>query len=113
MLRTSGSNTVQFDDVLLKNLTNPPISSADFDSNGAVDGKDFFIWQRGAGTRGVELLSFGDANGDGSVDAADLSIWVHQYGSHSQVGTVTVVVPEPKSWLMLSMVALHTIAMGR
>jgi lysophospholipase L1-like esterase len=112
MLRTSGSNTVQFDDVLLRNLTNPPVSSADFDSNGLVDGKDFLVWQRGLGTVGVELHAIGDANGDGTVDGVDLSVWIQQNGNYSLIGT-TVAVPEPHSWLMLSMLAFHSIALGR
>ncbi len=48
--------------------------TADFDSDGDVDGFDFLAWQRGYG--GTEAsLTDGDANADGTVDENDLSAW--------------------------------------
>ena len=63
--------------------------SADFDSDNDVDGRDFLIWQRNAGTYGDALRSDGDANSDTDVDGDDLVIW------QSQFGTSTAVVAAP------------------
>ncbi len=54
--------------------------SADFDGDSDIDGSDFLIWQRNAGTTGTALRSDGDANTDTDVDADDLTIWTDQYG---------------------------------
>ena len=63
-------------------FTSFAINDADFDNDGDVDGRDFLIWQRNAGTVGNEFV-LGDANGDGDVDDADLAIWELQYGTHA------------------------------
>jgi hypothetical protein len=54
--------------------------SADFDSDGDVDGRDFLAWQRGHGMA-TPTRANGDANNDGQVNAADLLVWQGQYGS--------------------------------
>ncbi len=56
-------------------------TSADFGSDGDVDGADFLAWQQGYGTIGGDTIGEGDANGDGQVDEADLTVWHNQYGS--------------------------------
>lgn len=73
--------------------------NADFDGDADVDGEDFLIWQRGAGTG--TTLSQGDANGDSLVDGLDLDVWKEQFGipvppSGSNAGAV----PEPRSLLL-------------
>lgn len=67
------------------------IASADFDDNGAVDGADLLIWQRGLGIG--DTLAEGDANGDASVGAVDLAAWRFQHGLN--LGGGGVAVPEP------------------
>src|SRR5690606_33076112 len=47
-------------------LTTEP--DADFNDDGAVDGRDFLIWQRGLGMSGQINNRRGDANRDGTVD---------------------------------------------
>ena len=56
------------------------VPSADFDTDGDVDGADFLAWQRGFGTASP-TPSEGDADFDADVDAADLGIWQTNYGS--------------------------------
>src|SRR5690606_20394760 len=52
------------------------VNDADFNDDGAVDGNDFLIWQRGFGASGA-----GDADGNGAIDAADLAVWKNQFGT--------------------------------
>jgi hypothetical protein len=75
---------------------------ADFDGNGAIDGRDFLIWQRNFGMTENAQRQHGDANADGRVDgldtqlstsqnadfnhdtvvnSSDLAIWKENYGS--------------------------------
>ncbi|HEX6962440.1 MAG TPA: dockerin type I domain-containing protein, partial [Lacipirellula sp.] len=53
---------------------------ADFDGDGAVDGRDFLSWQRHLGASGASPEQ-GDADGDGTVDGADLAHWREQFGA--------------------------------
>jgi hypothetical protein len=64
--------------------------SADFDSDGDVDGRDLLAWQRNFGSTGG-----GDANYDGTVDADDLAVWEMQFGTAPSQGSQQV--PEPAS----------------
>ncbi|MBN1854987.1 MAG: hypothetical protein JW829_19795 [Pirellulales bacterium] len=84
-----------------------PVLSADFDSNGHVDGTDFLTWQTGFG-----VDTSGDANGDGTTDDADLAIWQQQFGSGS--GQKYAVIPEPTaaclSCALLSLLFLFSLA---
>lgn len=84
--------------------------TADFDSDGDVDGRDFLIWQRGLGTGTTRAQ--GDANNSGSVDAADLSIWQDQYGSHQPGFLAVVGVPEPAAGLLTVLVCICGISRG-
>ena len=74
--------------------------SADFDSDGDVDGNDFLIWQRGFGLTGQTSKVNGDANGDGSVTGADLGIWKSTFGSPGGLSAASAV-PEPATAQML------------
>jgi len=62
--------------------------SADFDSDGDIDGADFLAWQRGFGTASANPAD-GDANNDNNVDGADLSIWETQYGGSAPLAAVS------------------------
>jgi hypothetical protein len=79
-------------------------SSADFNSDGAVDGADFLIWQRGFGAVGTGTPTTGDANGDLNVDGADLEAWKSQFGPAAAIATSAI--PEPVSWLIAATVAI-------
>ncbi|MBX3435332.1 MAG: hypothetical protein KF847_18610 [Pirellulales bacterium] len=70
-----------------------PAVTADFNSDGRVDGTDFLAWQRGFGTG--TALAQGDADGNGVVNGADLTVWKTQYGQGPGAAALTAAVPEP------------------
>lgn len=55
-------------------------TTADFDTDGNVDGSEFLTWQRNSGTLGGASRANGDASGDGNVDEGDLGIWGSNFG---------------------------------
>ena len=80
--------------------TQTATSSADFDSDGDVDGDDFLAWQAGfnTGTTAAE----GDADNDGDVDADDFATWASNFGTtgSGSLGTSSGV-PEPSTIALL------------
>ncbi|MDZ4658814.1 MAG: pectinesterase family protein [Bythopirellula sp.] len=86
-------------------IEEPVVSSADFDGDGDIDGRDFLVWQRGFGLDQQSDNSAGDANFDGSVDADDLVVWQEQYGMAAPT-LAAVLIPEPASWILLGAVML-------
>jgi hypothetical protein len=68
-------------------VAGPTPIQGDFNGDGAVDGGDFLIWQRGLGNVGETTPANGDANADTTVDAADLAIWKTNFGMVDQVPT--------------------------
>jgi len=62
-------------------FSNPafPTLPGDFDLDGDVDGRDFFIWQRNFGNQDAEYWQ-GDADFDGDVDGDDKEIWEQNFG---------------------------------
>lgn len=69
------------------------VASADFDSDGDVDGADFLTWQRnlGVGT----MHSQGDADGNGGVNEVDLAAWRFQFGTVDAALPAGSAAPEP------------------
>jgi len=57
-----------------------PGISADFNDDGAINGFDFLLWQRGFGKTSGATKSDGDTDNDGDVDADDLGVWESQFG---------------------------------
>ncbi|MCG8449422.1 MAG: PQQ-dependent sugar dehydrogenase, partial [Pirellulales bacterium] len=57
--------------------------SADFNTDGIVDGADFLTWQRNFGSTVGAAGAQGDADGDGAVSSLDLAIWGQSYGDTS------------------------------
>ena len=52
------------------------VNTADFNSDGVVDGADFLVWQRDAGSTAVaNSNSTGDADLNGVVNNLDLNLW--------------------------------------
>jgi hypothetical protein len=68
-------------------------------SDGAVDGADFLIWQRGVGTMNAARTD-GDANDDDDVDGVDLAAWQQQFGSPSPAPAFAA--PERRTWALVS-----------
>jgi hypothetical protein len=54
-------------------------TTADFDTDGNVDGGEFLTWQRNFGATGATRAQ-GDADGNGVVDAADLATFQAKFG---------------------------------
>jgi hypothetical protein len=69
-----------------------PLSNADFDGDGDVDGGDFLTWQLGYGATADATAVLGDANGNGRVNRYDLRAWQEGFGAPI---SATKAVPEP------------------
>lgn len=54
------------------------VTDGDFDKDGAVDGRDFLLWQR---QFGEENFPAADGSGDGVVDATDHLLWRDNFGT--------------------------------
>ncbi len=72
---------------------NPPLPSADFDTDGDVDGFDFLAWQRGFATPSAAKLD-GDADNDLDVDNQDLIIWQSQFGTSAAIAAAGTSAPQ-------------------
>ena len=79
-----------------------PVTDADFDNSGTVDGADFLIWQRGFGINAGATNGQGDADSNGKVDAADLAVWKTSFGQPAATA-VAGAVPEPGSFFLAAM----------
>jgi hypothetical protein len=72
------------------------VSSADFDRDGDVDGRDLLVWQRGGSPA--------------PWSAGNLALWQEQYAAANGGLTVAVQVPEPGAIGMLLVVSIAAIA---
>jgi hypothetical protein len=62
-------------------------ASADANTDGIVDGRDYGIWQNGYGLTGAAATgATGDFNGDGTVDGEDYGVWQNNYGHATDFG---------------------------
>ena len=85
-------------------------NTADFDSDGDIDGADFLTWQRGFGAAGDR--ADGDADGDLFVDADDLAIWRTQF-SGKPATAAAAAVPEPTGLIAVLLAALAPLTARR
>jgi hypothetical protein len=90
-------------------FTATPVTSADFNGDGAVDGADFLQWQRGNGKTIGATHQEGDANRDGAVDGADLELWKASF-SAPPAGGATAAIPEPATGLLCLAAAIAVAA---
>jgi acetyl esterase/lipase len=72
----------------------------DFDRNGAVNGRDFLLWQRQFGSIANPRGSGADGNHDGLVNEADLALWHEHYGEGSD-SISALQLPEPSATVLL------------
>lgn len=83
--------------------------SADFNTDGDVDGDDLAIWETNYGANGTA-----DTDGDGDSDGADFLAWQRQYGtSPGGASASTSAVPEPATFSLLALAALSLTAVRR
>jgi hypothetical protein len=75
--QTGAGTTVDFDWVGSGELTDLPVSAADFDEDGGVDAADLALWKTGFGDVTAAHMD-GDADADADVDGADFLIWQRQ-----------------------------------
>ncbi|MEM8947099.1 MAG: hypothetical protein AAGD11_18140 [Planctomycetota bacterium] len=76
---------------VLSTLASEPLSPADFDEDGDVDGNDLATW-----TGGYGIDSTGDADEDGETSGSDLLIWQREF-QQQVAGSLALAVPEPSS----------------
>ena len=84
------------------------VPSADFDTDGDVDGADFLAWQRGFGTASPTPAE-GDADFDADVDATDLVVWSNQFGQPTPVAAaseLSAISDQPSAELIDAVMAL-------
>ncbi|MCA9258685.1 MAG: DUF4623 domain-containing protein [Planctomycetales bacterium] len=87
------------------------VDTADFNSDGVVDGSDFLTWQTGFGlAEGAASRQTGDANSDGSINADDFVVWSSQFG---EPAVATVAVPEPVSITTLAIASAMLVSLRR
>jgi|GEM_PF-1176042 len=78
--QASSGGSVVIADAARVVLSSVPPTSADFDQDADIDGRDFLAWQRGFGLASGAEISDGDADADGDVDATDLQVWQTTFG---------------------------------
>jgi hypothetical protein len=97
----SGTDATALFQGSIQYVTGGSVTTADFDSDGDIDGRDFLTWQRGFGKLpGTAGRVNGDANGDHHVNGTDLAIWQAQYGTSGLVAA-SIAVPEPSAIMLL------------
>jgi len=91
-------------------LTGGPGLPGDFNDDGVVDAADYSIWRDHLGD-GDETALSGSGDGMNGVDAGDYALWVDNFGKTLDAGagaggSAIAAVPEPASWLLVSLAAL-------
>ena len=89
--------------------------SADFDSDGFINGLDFLLWQIGLGTPAPDAVKTdGDADNDLDADSSDLSVWELQYGTAAPLAAAAsaLTATEPVSQASLTSSDLADVALA-
>jgi hypothetical protein len=96
----------------LETVPPPPALPGDYNGDHVVDAADYTVWRDKLGTN-TNLPN--DAT-PGSVVLGDYDVWKAHYGQQSGSGSssnTTAAVPEPGSWLIMTIVVLVVVAFGR
>ena len=88
-------NVLYEEDRVLLEVLSP--YSADFDGDGDVDSNDLAVWQAS-----YALGNGADADDDGDSDGRDFVVWQRQYTGPGLLVTNATAVPEPSTWMLLS-----------
>jgi hypothetical protein len=87
----------------------------DYNRNGVVDAADYVLWRDTLGNP-VTPSSGADGNGNGTVDNGDYDVWRANFGftvGNGGSAGIGAGVPEPASWLLVSMSAVLLLAIRR
>lgn len=106
---STGVGTVAAVDPVISTVRDNLVTLPDYNHDGIVDAADYTVWRDTLGST-TELDA--DGSGNGVVDAADYLVWKLYFGAvvpgpASGAGASLSVgaVPEPASWLLLTMAA--------
>ncbi len=103
--------TLTDEEFLMSELfSNPLVALAgDYDGSGVVDAADRDAWMAAFGLTDADVSGplAADGNGDGVVDAADYTVWRDNLGARwdDAMTVLAQAVPEPSTWLLLTMAA--------
>jgi autotransporter-associated beta strand protein len=100
----AGSPTLQ--------VVSTTIRTADFNSDGTVNGADLANWRSGFAADGFASHAQGDANGDGAANGADFLIWQRQLGG-IPVDAAQANVPEPQTAIIMAFELVGVVAAMR
>jgi hypothetical protein len=84
--------------------------TGDLNYDGAVDGADFLVWQRGLGAANATTMQ-GDGNRDQLVNGLDLAVWRQQFGQTG--GHAAAAVPECAPLAMTAPILLLLVRLRR
>jgi hypothetical protein len=73
----------------------------DYNEDGVVNAADYIVWRNHDGT--AFDLPNRNPSQEGNVDQADYDFWVNNFGAPNGSGTGSAPVPEPTSWLLISL----------
>ena len=75
----------------------------DYDGNGSVGTSDYTVWLSSLGQSGAGMAA--DGNDDQIINQADYDIWISNYGNtmDGELLTITKVIPEPATAVLLIM----------
>jgi arabinogalactan endo-1,4-beta-galactosidase len=82
----------------------PPVVAGDYNNDGTVDAADYITWRKTLGQTGPDLAA--DADNNGTVDHADYDHWRAAFGRTSAGVSSATNIPEPKTWMLLVIVAV-------
>jgi hypothetical protein len=107
----SSTQTVYFDNILLRNDIPEAVTPGDFDGDGDIDGADFVAWQTNFPLTTGATSAQGDADGDGDTDGADFAAWQMNFPSSAGAGTSPV--PEPGTMILAGLAVVAVALSGR
>jgi hypothetical protein len=96
-----------------------PFSPGDYNSNGSIGQEDFHYWKTTFGNIVSTPGDGADGNQDGAVDAADYIVWRKLLGGGAGAGSDgnnndrQIVIPEPATSVMTSVLVLLTLFRSR
>jgi hypothetical protein len=114
VLTTSSGNRIEFDDIVLADLSIPVVVPGDANGDLKVDGLDYLVWADHFGDDPAAdppgSPGNGDFNQDGVVSGLDYLVWVGNFGNGPNDA---VSVPEPTARMLMFLAACGAILFVR